>query len=374
MMSTLTKAVFPLFDCDAEEGCFAVVPGAHKSNFPRPWGNHPDENPSLVAVPARAGDAIIFTEALAHGSMVCVSGKLAGRSKIGSVLETQQKHNILIRMGIKMTEVEQYEFDRQGYIVIKNMLAEKEVDALRQAVDALENHAKEHVDEPPRKVSAWGATYHVNAEKGYHVQGSSDEGKTLIVEDFWNADLAFDVLLDHEGTMDYVHGVVRGRPTINNSEIRIRYKGNASRCHGGMRPDNGKYRYGFSGRIDCMMVRMVYFVHDVTNEQGAFCVVPGTHKGNLACPYENDPDTEPGMMGLEVNAGDAIFFTEHLRHGGLTNRSDQVRKTVHVGYGPYWMMSQNIATMDEPQFITDETIARYTAEQRSLFRPWPEKI
>ncbi|MDA0710099.1 MAG: phytanoyl-CoA dioxygenase family protein [bacterium] len=75
MMSTLTKAVFPLFDCQAQDGCFAVIPGAHKSNFPKPWGNHPDENPPLVPVAARAGDAIVFTEALTHGSTVNQSGR-----------------------------------------------------------------------------------------------------------------------------------------------------------------------------------------------------------------------------------------------------------------------------------------------------------
>ena len=75
MISTLTKVVFPLVDCEAEDGCFAVIPGAHKSNFPRPWGIEPDENPALVPVPARAGDAIIFTEALTHGSTVNTSGR-----------------------------------------------------------------------------------------------------------------------------------------------------------------------------------------------------------------------------------------------------------------------------------------------------------
>ena len=70
MISTLTKAVFPLLDCGVEDGCFAVIPGSHKSNFPKPWGNHPEENPALVPIPAEAGDAIIFTEALTHGSTV----------------------------------------------------------------------------------------------------------------------------------------------------------------------------------------------------------------------------------------------------------------------------------------------------------------
>ena len=75
MVSTLTKAVFPMLDCTEEDGCFAAIPGAHKSNFPRPWGNHPQDNPPLVGIPAEAGDAIIFTEALTHGSLVNTSGR-----------------------------------------------------------------------------------------------------------------------------------------------------------------------------------------------------------------------------------------------------------------------------------------------------------
>ena len=70
MVSSLTKAVFPMLDCSVDDGCFAVIPGAHKSNFVKPWGTHPDENPPLTPVPAKAGDAIIFTEALTHGSTV----------------------------------------------------------------------------------------------------------------------------------------------------------------------------------------------------------------------------------------------------------------------------------------------------------------
>lgn len=75
MISTLTKAVFPMLDCDVEDGCFAVIPGAHKSNFLKPWGSHPHDNPPLMPIPAKAGDAIIFTEALTHGSTVNVSNR-----------------------------------------------------------------------------------------------------------------------------------------------------------------------------------------------------------------------------------------------------------------------------------------------------------
>ena len=271
-----------------------------------------------------------------------------------------------------MNEIERYEFDRQGFVVIDNMITPAQVASLAAAVDALEEHAVARIAAPPRTRSPWGAEYHRDPDLGYHVQGTRAEGSTVIIEDFWNADPAFDLLIGHQPTMDYVNAVIQGRPTINNSEIRIRYRGNQSTNHGGTRAANGKYRYLVNQHgIDCMMVRMVYFLHDVSREQGAFCVIPGTHKGNFDCPYDtNDPDREPGVVGLEVKAGDAIFFTEALRHGGLTNRSAQVRKTLHVGYGPHFMMSQNIATMDEPPYLTDATRARLTAAQLDLFRPY----
>lgn len=273
-----------------------------------------------------------------------------------------------------MHEHELYEFDRLGYLVIPGMLDDEQVASLRHAVDRLEEHAAAHVSLPPQRKSAWGADYHASQEMGYHVQGERAEGKTLIIEDFWNADAAFDVLLDHERTMEYIRAIVMPRPTINNSEIRIRYKGNASSHHGGNRGEDQKYRYSFTeGRIDCMMVRMIYFIHDNDHEGGAFSVIPGTHKSNLAPPYGNDPDTEPGTISLEVKAGDAILFTEALRHGGRTNHSSTARKTLHVGYGPYWMMSQNIATMDEPQHVTEATRARLTPAQRQLLQAWPER-
>ena len=271
-----------------------------------------------------------------------------------------------------MNTVEQYEFDRLGYLVIPDLLTADQVKSLSGAIDALEDDAVAQLDRPPDKTSAWGPVYRHNAKKGYYVSGAREEGKTIVIEDFFNADPAFDVLVDHAPTMSFIRKIVQERPTINNSEIRIRYPGNQTGSHLGG-PVATKYRYTYNERgINCMMLRMIYFVHDVAAGQGEFCVVPATHKSNMESPYEGtDPDKEPGMIGLPVNAGDAILFTENLRHGGLTNRSKQTRKTLHVGYGPFWMKSQNISTMDEEPNILPATFARYSQEQQLLFRAWP---
>ena len=276
-----------------------------------------------------------------------------------------------------MNEIEKYEFDRKGYIIIRKLLKKVQVKNLLSSINLLEKHAIQNLKKPPRKMSPWGPEYHFNERKGYHAQGENKNGGSIIIEDFWNADSTFDCLINHGPTMKYINAIIQTRPTINNSEIRIRYNQNNTNSHGGnilgrsSHLSSQKYKYSFGEHgIDCMMVRMIYFVHDCRNDQGAFCVSPATHKSNLPSPYNNNPDTDPSMVGLEVEAGDAILFTESLRHGGFSNHSKQPRKTIHVGYGPHWMMSQNMATMDEKPFILPETFARLSEEQSLFFRPW----
>lgn len=71
------KIAYALRDVSVEEGCFAVIPGSHKSNFDNPFeGMNPDKNHPLVEpCPCKAGDAVIFTEDLTHGSMINQSKK-----------------------------------------------------------------------------------------------------------------------------------------------------------------------------------------------------------------------------------------------------------------------------------------------------------
>lgn len=266
-----------------------------------------------------------------------------------------------------MNDLEKYEFDREGFLVIRGLLRPAQAKRLLSAVMELEKDALGRLACPPQKKSLWGPVYHVNLERGYHAGGGRRRGQTLMIEDFFNADPAFDVLLDHARTMSYIRAIVQGPVRINNSELRIRYPGNTSISHMGG-PIDHKYRYGFNSKgIDCMMVRMVYFLHDVAAREGAFCVVPGTHKTNYRSPYGSNPAREPGMKGLPVRAGDGILFTENVRHGGLKNLSLRTRRSIHVGYGPAWMMSQNMSTMDEPQFVTPKTLARLSPNQRRLF-------
>ena len=68
----LVSVSFELHDTHANGGGFACIPGTHKSNLPLPtaWRDLSEGIPDCVTrIPARPGDAIVFTEALTHGTL-----------------------------------------------------------------------------------------------------------------------------------------------------------------------------------------------------------------------------------------------------------------------------------------------------------------
>jgi len=71
MHNGLTVVSYALTDVKPGDGGFCCVPGSHKANFPCPAEVRRFEiNPGCVVhVPIRAGSALIFTEALTHGTL-----------------------------------------------------------------------------------------------------------------------------------------------------------------------------------------------------------------------------------------------------------------------------------------------------------------
>ncbi len=69
--SGLLVAAYNLRDVGPDDGGFACVPGSHKAAFPFPenWKDLSNPHPCVRRVTGPAGTAIIFTEALAHGTL-----------------------------------------------------------------------------------------------------------------------------------------------------------------------------------------------------------------------------------------------------------------------------------------------------------------
>jgi hypothetical protein len=71
MYNGLTVVAYNLRDVNPGDGGFGCVPGSHKANYrlPGEWRDLENPAPFVQAVPGPAGSAVIFTEALTHGTM-----------------------------------------------------------------------------------------------------------------------------------------------------------------------------------------------------------------------------------------------------------------------------------------------------------------
>jgi hypothetical protein len=228
-----------------------------------------------------------------------------------------------------MSKRDLFELDRSGYLLIKGLLTPPESAQLAAAVDRLESDAHARLADGAGPVPP--STFF--AQRGYHAlvnagRGADGPGRftSVVLEDWWNADSAFDLLVDHAPTMAYMSSLIQEEPRLNNSQLFLRYPGSTSQLHSGTWSHGGgsKYRYSWrDGKPDCMLVRLIYFPVAVTADMGAFTVVPGTHKSNAAppgvCEAEGGvpphPSDQPGSVVLETEAGDAILFVEALCHG-----------------------------------------------------------
>ncbi len=71
MYNGLTAVAYNLTDVNHNEGGFGCIPGSHKSNLPLPneWRDLEKPLACVQAIAGKAGTAIIFTEALTHGTL-----------------------------------------------------------------------------------------------------------------------------------------------------------------------------------------------------------------------------------------------------------------------------------------------------------------
>jgi len=70
MHNGLVVVSYALADVPVGAGGFCCIPGTHTSLYPEPpsWFGRLD-HPLIEHVPLHAGDVVVFTEALAHGTM-----------------------------------------------------------------------------------------------------------------------------------------------------------------------------------------------------------------------------------------------------------------------------------------------------------------
>ena len=122
-----------------------------------------------------------------------------------------------------------------------------------------------------------------------------------------------------------------------------------------------------NGRMFNGLVAISYALTDVGPGDGGFCCIPGSHKSNFVAslPPEVRTFERPAhyVVQPEVEAGDALIFTEALIHGTQSWTADHERRALLFKFSPgHSAWSQSYYTPDDYENLTEQ-------QQRILATP-----
>jgi hypothetical protein len=195
---------------------------------------------------------------------------------------------------IPMSEYEKFQFDLKGFLVIPEVLEQEEIKTVRDHINTL-NRNPESLQEHHRAPISGPAEF----------------------------------LIDHPRVMGILQAMIDPSPdrlrleSVFMSTRSVEDKNNPWTPHvGGTNLDPSlSYRF-HNGRIYSGMTRIVWELNEVVEGKGGTCLVPGSHKANLASAQEgtwpekaDDPDS--GLWETYgCPPGSLVIFTEGTRHTG----------------------------------------------------------
>jgi hypothetical protein len=269
---------------------------------------------------------------------------------------------------IAVTAREEYMFDLNGYLILKNVLTKSHVAEMNAILDGITTL------DPPLGQGEWYGCVHAHSYGGA-------EGINL--QQIYEAGEPFERLIDYPGWFAKVKHFVGGERSfdwahgplfIDESFANLRGPGEAIGLHSGgyLGVKRNQYRY-HNGRFQCGQVNILMALTDIGPGDGATMVIPASHKSNFVHPDTEQHSMKAGEVrsvddveaAIEVHleAGDALLFVDAISHGSAKRINPGERRIVVYRYGPSW------GTFRHPYQASDELLTRLTPRQQKVVRP-----
>ena len=253
------------------------------------------------------------------------------------------------------TELEDYRFDLQGYLVLENAITKTEVDSLNAGIDAL----------LPMEPQEWQGHVH------RHDRGGSSH---MHLQNIYEAGKPFEALIDHPSWIDYIIRYVGGDDGLFIDEAFLieQGPGPGQQFHSGGHKRKIRTQFRFhNNEFRCGQVNILLALTDIGPGDGPTMVIPGSHKSNLMHPIYKLQDRRMGNVEVEeavpihYKAGDALLLVDCLSHAGGSRINPGKRRVLVIRYGPHWGHNRYGY---QP---SAELLARLTERQRNILQPIP---
>jgi ectoine hydroxylase-related dioxygenase (phytanoyl-CoA dioxygenase family) len=234
-----------------------------------------------------------------------------------------------------LTPEQRQQFDRDGYIIVEDALAEIGLDRVRAAYERVQAETE----------AAWRQSVIDGTFKGGY--GNGPDAHTM-----GNIHEYDDIFLDLAANpcitpiLEEVVG-----PNFQVMEMVCHCHHAGTGAHTAWHRDWPPYRHPKYA----LKAKVFYFLDDQTEDMGCFSLVPGSHKIDDDPPREEytGPTLEdmPGFKKIIGPAGSAIIWDVTCWHTGTANTGNQDRRIVIYGYQPFWV--KKWGSSRPPQNIID---------------------
>jgi len=219
------------------------------------------------------------------------------------------------REGTKMNVRKKIETD--GYIVLPNMLTEKDCDQYKTLLD--------------KSYEIYGTKYAGNSKAAGH--GLDDKSLEKAVYNLHNKDLSFFELFEHKEVLKILDFMLL-EGSYNDSEPYYLYN-NSARCP--LLGSPGQQLHSDSrlpGINYCIVANVIWALDDFTLDNGSTRIVPGSHKTK---DFAEDGKMYEEEIRVNLKKGSALIFDANLWHGGGANIDGTSRWALTLGYARWFI-------------------------------------
>ena len=276
-----------------------------------------------------------------------------------------------------------YLFDLQGYLVLKNAIAQDDLAEMNRWVD---DHWA-YVENPPILDNAQ-PNLQLNPEYWIgdveiHSYGA-DDGVNF--QNIVEGGAAFERLIDYPAWIPLVTRYINpvNGLSIHENLVNVRGPGGFLYIHcGGHAPlFYLTFRQHNTGEWMVGQINVLMALEDIGPGDGPTVLVPGSHKsteihprleldgkGIVAASHEREAaGTALGMKEIYLEAGDTLLFTDAITHGSAERTNAGYRRAVIYRYSPRYLRTRFNYQ------LSPALAARLTPERRAILEPIPPRL
>lgn len=127
--------------------------------------------------------------------------------------------------------------------------------------------------------------------------------------------------------------------------------------------------------VPVFLMNALYYLDDVTEEQGPTQLVPGSHRAGKAIRHAEEIGDYKGQGPISIlaEAGDCLVFNSQIWHRGARNRSDDPRYVQQVIYRKKFIVPHMTYDINGTYQVPEE-IARRSNPRRKRLMGYSEQV